>query len=625
MKTGLEQLKDYAATLFTIRVWPKVSEWVCKNVWLPKISGRKPGWYSLARNPAFAEILDTFSDRDIKYVYLCFGTQLGKTTLLLAILCYNIVYRKFNTLWVFPNKHDGNFLAETRWKPMLEACKPAVAELLKHRGANNKDKQIFVDCFVRFVGSFSKTSLQSTPAELMFFDEVDNLFEGRVDDEEVTTSALVSGTDRLKDSPDGKAYYSGSPKSPKGPIWAGLESGDFRQYFMPSPHAPDKEWITFTWGSADSQGGIKWDQTAKDEVTGEWDMRKVIDSVYYSCPHTGLPITMEQKEEMLRKGKWVATNPKADPQKRSYHMSSLYADYTWEKIVREYFDKKATPGGFIQFINGWLAEPYRPKAQYVSDEMLLARSHPEFDKDGKPTFEPYLMGTIKGDERVLMGCDVQKDHIWYIVRGFDRDRRTSYLIDYGKVSHFDDLDPIYVKYNVRGLVIDTGHRTSETLQAILYYRTKLNRNWWGIKGFGVKSTGTMRDDQPIRVHHDDPYIGTKKGSTTTVPVIHSNNPIWYDDYFKNRNGTQPGFHLPTNVDAEYIRQSLNVRSEEKVDARGKKTAVVDIKGDDHLPDCERYVFALANNLNCYGRFYTPPIGKPTAKAKKPARKFWFGK
>jgi hypothetical protein len=621
---AIDVLKLFMVSMFALRKWPKVSEWVPKNMWIPKMAGRKPAFWSLARNPAFAEILDTFTDRRVKYVYLCFGTQLGKTTLLFAILLYNIVYRKYNSLWIFPNKEDGVFLSETRWRPLLESCKPAFAELLSTRGANNQDRQLFIDCFIRFVGSFGKTGVQSTPAELLLFDEVDNLAMGKVRDGEVSTGALVAGTERLKDSPDGKAYYSGSPKSPNGAIWTGLESSDWRVFYMPSPHAPDKEWITFEWGSPETKGGIKWSPDAKDPVTGEWDISKVIETCYYACPHTGLPITTAHKQVMLRKGKWVSTNPKADPEKRGYQMSSLYAaDYPWEKITREYFNKRSQPGGLIQFINGWLAEPYRPKAQHVSDELLILRSKEEKDGEGNVTFKPYLRGTIKGNARILMGVDVQMNHLWFVVRGHDADFKTSYLIDYGMVGHFDDLDPIYKKYQVSGLIIDTGHRAKETLRAI-YERRKLGYNWFGVKGYGVKSQGAMKDDVFIRPNKGDPFMMTPNAGKVTVPVLDSNNPHWYENYFKLRNGSLPGWHLPHDVCQEYMKQAMNVRSEEKVDERGNKSTDIAIKGDDHMPDCERYECLLASYLNIWGRQYVPTteeVAQAQPAKKKPRIRF----
>ena len=70
--------------------------------------------------------------------------------------------------------------------------------------------------------------------------------------------------------------------------------------------------------------------------------------------------------------------------------------------------------------------------------------------------QPYERGDLQGEYR-LLAVDTQTDHFRYIVRGFDRDNK-SYLIDYGSVAGFKDLDEKFAQFHCSKAIIDCGWR-----------------------------------------------------------------------------------------------------------------------------------------------------------------------
>ena len=106
-----------------------------------------------------------------------------------------------------------------------------------------------------------------------------------------------------------------------------------------------------------------------------------------------------------------------------------------------------------KFIQGNLAEPWRE--EWINTEQTEAN---ELEAE-------YERGDLKGEYRIL-AVDTQTDHFRYIVRGFDNDGQ-NFLVDYGSVPSFNDLDAKFDQHRCSKAIIDcAGDRTQEVYEEV---------------------------------------------------------------------------------------------------------------------------------------------------------------
>ena len=67
-----------------------MSDWADRTRILDGASSSMPGPWRTARTPYLREIMDSFRDRRLKKIVLCFGTQLGKSETILNLIGYVI-------------------------------------------------------------------------------------------------------------------------------------------------------------------------------------------------------------------------------------------------------------------------------------------------------------------------------------------------------------------------------------------------------------------------------------------------------------------------------------------------------------------------------------------------------
>jgi phage terminase large subunit GpA-like protein len=560
--------------LFSPRKLQKPDEWVFENCSLRDNISELPG--SVKIFPYAEEPLNSLVDPYVQKVTLCWGSQSSKTTSMYSGVAYLLSEFPKDTLWIMPSAENARNFSKGRWLPFLEDCPPLRAQcpISAASGKIDSDKitnmrQEFLSCTLTFAGAGSESNVKSAPVAYLVLDEIDEI------DPEIRLAAL----ERIKGRRDYKIIQTSTPKNEAGGIWEEYLYGDQRKYLMPCPHCG--EMIQFTWRQEDKDKNIRYSIAfdPKAKLEDGYDYELVAKSCYYQCQHCDGKILDAHKPVMIRQGRWEAQNNQAPTGHKSYHLNSMYAPaLTFSQLMINWLQVSSSMHGLKKFVQGNLAEPWREDwaNQDQSDSHQL-----ELD---------YKRGELKGEYRI-MSADTQTDHFWFVVRGFDRDGK-SYLIDFGQVASFKDLEEKYDQNFCHVGIIDcAGDRTSE-----IYDEVYKRRNRW----FGSRGWANLQGDQPYRMQMKDPYTGDNRGRAgkSKIRYLHVNKGIYEEEMARLRSAQISGFHTFTETPKVYYDQLFSTYWTKETDRSGHIKTVKKLKRGkgDHLWDCEILARALSKFL-----------------------------
>ena len=511
--------------------------------------------------------MDRFTDPLIEKIVLCFGAQLGKTETELNMIGYALDQTSSPTMMVIPTDTIAKFASDKRVQPMIKSVKSINDKF------DENSKLLELDFnngnYMVLVGANSPSSLSSRSIKYLFFDEIDKYpaFAGKEAD------PIKLATERTKTFVDKKIVMVSTPTVESGNIWqAFMSANERRQYYVPCPHCSVSQTLKFK--------QIKWPEEHNDNV----DM--IRDTAYYECEHCGESIYDKHKMEMLRSGEWRAVNESQSKVRSvSYHLSSIYSPWvTFGDVAYEFKNSKGTPATLMNFINSWLAEPWKSSKTKSTQNMEFTQSN-------------YPCGVVP-DKAVLLiaSVDVQLDHFWWEVRAYAPGVK-SYLIDYGQASTWEDLEEIIINREypseygeprqVMKAGIDSGFRTDEVYQ----FCSRFPEVCIPIKGSSNHTTMTA------------PYTMTslEKGVVGGLKLYVLNTDYWKDFIFARMirpAGEDGTIHLYKECPQEY---SDHLRSEEKQEIRNVKTGAVTVQWKpltshpvNHLLDTCTYNAAVAD-------------------------------
>jgi phage terminase large subunit GpA-like protein len=511
--------------------------------------------------------MDRFTDPLIEKIVLCFGAQIGKTETELNMIGYALDQTASPVMMVYPTDAIAKFASDKRVQPMITSVKSINDKF------DENSKLLELDFnngnYMVLVGANSPSSLSSRSIKYLFFDEIDKYpaFAGKEAD------PIKLATERTKTFVDKKIVMVSTPTVESGNIWqAFMSANERRQYYVPCPHCGVSQVLKFK--------QIKWPDEHNDNV----DM--IRDTAYYECEHCGEHIYDRHKMEMLRRGEWRAVNESQSKVRSvSYHLSSIYSPWvTFGDVAYEFKNSKGTPATLMNFINSWLAEPWKSSKTKSTQNMEFTQSN-------------YPCGVVP-DKAVLLiaSVDVQLDHFWWEVRAYAPGVK-SYLIDYGQASTWEDLEEIIINREypseygearqVMKAGIDSGFRTDEVYQ----FCSRFPEVCIPLKGSSNHTTMTA------------PYTMTslEKGVVGGLKLYVLNTDYWKDFIFARmiRPADEEGtIHLYKECPQEY---SDHLRSEEKQEIRNVKTGAVTVQWKpltshpvNHLLDTCTYNAAVAD-------------------------------
>nr|DAR78568.1 MAG TPA: terminase large subunit [Caudoviricetes sp.] len=544
-----------------------VSTWADKFRVLPSTSA-EPGPWHTHRTPYLREPMDMLNNNLIESIVLCFGAQIGKTEAELNMIGFALHQSKAPVMMVYPTDMLAKFNSDKRVQPMITNTEPLV-KMYDENASSKLELNFNTGNYMVLSGANSPSSLASRAIKYVFFDEVDKypVFSGK------EANPIKLATERTKTFVDAKHVMVSTPTVENGNIWTAFKQAHAqKEYYVPCPHCGEYQKLVFK--------QIKW----PDEAKGNKD--RIRDTAYYECVRCKKAIHDKHKMDMLRNGEWRTENePDCRVRSVGYHLSSLYSPWiAFGKVAYEFFTSKDFPDQLMNFINSWLAEPWRSAKTKSTQTLHFTES--TYDRGVVPDKATLLIASV----------DVQLDHFWWEVRAYAPGVK-SYLIDYGQASTWDDLEEIIVNREypteygeprqVMKAGIDSGFRTDEVYQ----FCARFPEICIPLKGSSNHKTLTA------------PYSmsSVEKGVIGGLKLYVLNTDYWKDFIFARmvRPTDEVGtIHLFKDCPQEYTD---HLRSEEKQEIRNVKTGEVTVQWKpltghptNHLLDTCTYNAAVAD-------------------------------
>lgn len=409
MSDTLERLRTLLVS--ALRPVPDISitEWAEQNIYLPKKVTAEDGPFRISRTPYLREIMDCLHPSNpINEVIVWSGTQLGKTQSIFNSVFFNIVNAPAGILFGFSNTEEMKKMIQNRFDPIVDA-NPIIRErIFAQRAGRSGDTLNFKDFpggDISFASGEAPAAWISNPRRYIYIDEADAMpkdLNGKGDVYELAKDRVSSFGNRYK------IYMSSTTTNKSSRIKKEYELTDMRKYFVPCPscgHMQLIAWERFHWDA--------------DNL--------VVKDVWMSCEECGYHIHDYDKEYMLPRGQWRATNPLPTPKNKvGFWISGLYAPVGWQswKGAIETFLKASRDrdtAKLTAFYNSVLAMPYEEYSDTPSWERLYNLSKGS----------GYMSGEIPSDVVFLTSAtDVQENRLETELKGWCRNGRSRSIATY---------------------------------------------------------------------------------------------------------------------------------------------------------------------------------------------------
>lgn len=362
-------------------------------------------------------LLGIMADTHLRKVVMK-AAQIGATTAFIGAALYCADQGK-PTIYYLPDDTLIPDIHALRVKPVFEFS-PYLRARVRNRDAV---QTIELKAPISFIGLKGKLAVESRPAKVLMFDEVDKAEMPRV----------TIAKERLGHTPTAEQsiYYLSKPSVPGYGIAALYDESDRREYMT---RCKCGEWTPVDWAGVVSKVDDNvWERKDREWVEGcGRDIR-----VYCRC---GRPIDRDAAFE------WRATQPGRDY--HGYKLSRLhFRVHTVADLYREFMASIGNESRMQNFYNSWLGEPYVP----AGAGFTVA------DLDGAK--RDYLPVAAAKYEPCVLGVDPNPGagNHWAVADMKGR------VLNVG-VTDWAGLDALFTQYKIVGGVIDGRGDTGKALE-----------------------------------------------------------------------------------------------------------------------------------------------------------------
>ena len=304
-----------------------------------------------------------------------------------------------------------------RLQPEPPRRKSADSQRLKHLGPG----------YIYLRGADSRRQVASVDADLVIFDEYDQMGEG----------VLELGQRRISSSRAGSLWVASTPRLPEAGINGLYLQSDQRRYLLPCPDCH------------------------LEQALG-WDDNVDKDRALVVCRACQSPMDVRVA------GRWVAQAP-GNEVIHGYHLTRLYSPWANIPAMIE-ASEEDTLTGLREFYNSDLGEAFTSTDGQLTVDML--------DRCRREYALPAGCA-----EATYMGVDVGKKLHVVIRQPLDEERKTTRAVFVGEVDEFEELTDLIERFSVGAAVIDAQPEQRKALEfarvrgecriALAYYvRTK---------------------------------------------------------------------------------------------------------------------------------------------------------
>jgi phage terminase large subunit GpA-like protein len=289
---------------------------------------------------------------------------------------------------------------------------------------------------------------------------------------------------------------------------------------------------------------------------------------------------------MVLKGKWKSDKKQKQYKSVAFHLSGLYSPWrTFGQFARKFLEVKKYPERLQNFVNSWLAEPWRDDSSRLKQEEAI---------EALKGHILYQRGIVPSEAVALTaGVDVQEDRFYFVLRAWASDY-TSWLVLEGEVQEWEMLEKILFanRYPVSDgsqmavelVCIDSGYRTKEVYKFVAAHYPRI---------IAVKGASSDMRGRPYAL----PSPEAKKQLGVAAPYLINVN--FFKDFIHMRQRIPPcesgAWYIYEGVSEDYLKQ---ITSEVRVQRKGKVYWVKRSEhAANHLWDAEVYAAVAAEILN----------------------------
>lgn len=405
-----------------------------------------PGPYNEDLFPYFSEVLRALSPDDpCRTVTLIKSAQLGGTVLANIFTGCSLDLAPGDFLYVHPTEGNARRWSKTKLKVFINGT-PVLKRVFPTTQRDGSDSVLYKERIdglgaITISGANSPASLSMMTVPRQVQDDLAKWEMNSAGDPESQANSRSRGVEFAK------LFKISTPLVMPGcRISNAFEDGSQEYFHVPCPHCDHCHVLT-------------WENMLEnlDEAHPE--------KAHFTCLDCGCVIEEHHRAKMIRRGEWIAENPGAKRQHRSFHIWSAYsALQSFERLANEWFTAKGDPAKEQTFLNDSVGEAYKTEGDAPPWEELRDRA----------IASTYARASIPARAIVLtMGIDCQKDRIEWQVVGWGRNGYRA-VIDCGVVPwHIGDKDgyPAFDKLLKMEFVNSVGRK-------IAVDRTAIDGNAW---------------------------------------------------------------------------------------------------------------------------------------------------
>lgn len=555
------KLLPVIAEVMKVKRYKHCGEWAYNNRILPA-ENAEPGRFRIERTPYFIPVAEALNNPRFSVVAVMCASQQAKSELCFNFLGHRLDTRAQPAIFVFPTQKLAESVSQTRFSKMLASSRSLS---LKHqKGKSDKiTLKIISGAPLIFAYATSASQMCSHACATACLDEFDRM----PDDVDGEGSPLELILARLSTYPNAKCLVTSSPTLLQlSPINKLFLEGTAGKWHIRCPHCG--EWVLPCFDS------FKWDNDDFNKVSRAWIqckrcqgeigeehrgfINKVGNGRYFYVDEEGKLHDPEKRTNNKTATFWVSglISPW-----RSFHEAAL----RWLKAVASGSETRKQA-----VFNTVFGEPYEGKGEAPP---------PSAVKDCRLA---YQVGQLKKaySDVLFMTVDVQKDGLYYVVRGWSTTSKSA-LVDRGFIFGETDDPEIWRKlyrlskktwgkYPINYTFVDAGYRTSFVYAFCKRYGSKY-----------IPVVGRERQRAPISSSKVEVNLkGKRFRYGLTLFVLE-------DTYFKemlySRIREAKIWFVPYDIDDEYCKQ---VTAESLLTDGIRKKWVKKYKHNHYL-DCEK--------------------------------------
>ena len=594
-------------------------EWADANRVLPPESP-EPGPWRTDRAPFWRDIYQAFADDQYDTIVVVCGAQMGKTEAIFNILGHRFTDGPYvPAIYVGPTEKQVRSISKDRIDKMLRST-PVLWDRTEKGQRYTVYEKWIAGVRMGFAWAGSATELASHPAGIILVDERDRMESDSGNEGDPVSLARA----RAKNYQFRKIGVFSTPTVENAsPVWALMEEGTMHFW----------SWHCLGCGQrfVPRLDLLKWPTgSTPDEAYA---------AATVNCPTCGYAHTSRDQPRLNADGRYTRHRKirEGDPSDRAVFGKYLPdADARPKRTASFWTSGLASPWVAFGELAKVLIEAYRSGEQERIQAEINTGGGELYRMSGDaPAWEEVSGRRIEypprsipwGVQKLSMGADVQKDGIFYVIRGWGYNSE-SWLIEENFLAGETQHDTVWAQLRsvidapigqlrIERAFIDSGYRPGDVHRRPDHAVYTFCR---GMPGVAYPTKGQDSMDQPYRYSNIDYTYGgavVKNG----VRLFHINT-----DYFKRwihgrirwPEGQTGGWHLHHATTEDYCKQIV---SEELVLKASGKATWVRKSRNNHFLDCEVNATAAATSINVHRLqpMQNAVAAPATSQQREPAR------